>query len=188
MQWVFCSLFRKFCKYSDDTMDETKRIFQLQESALLLEGQDKTGRLRQLHDQITVLEGTAFNAMIASALCLFGWLAKKRAAVRREALVLLALVALLTLYALYQHLHRSEANDPPFMEFTSLILAAAGGYTLWKGTPARWWFGTGFLLSFSLFGMAFFGWWWTEVMYNQQVNYSFYVNTHNLLRQVIPSP
>jgi hypothetical protein len=189
MQRIGCYLFGKFCKeYSDETIAETQRIFQLQESALLLEGQDKTGRLRQLHDQIMVLEGAAFNALIASALCLFGWFAKQRAVVRRGALVLPALLLLGTFYALHQHFRHSEVNDPPFMEFTLLILAAAGGYILWKGAPGRRWFGTGFLLSFLLFGMAFFGWWWTEVLYNQQVNYSFYVDSHNLLRQFVSAP
>jgi hypothetical protein len=189
MQRVCSHLFGKFCKkYNDDTIAETLRIFQLQESALLLEGQDKTDRLRQLHEQIMVLEGAAFNAMIASALCLFGWFAKQRAVVRRSALVLPALLLVGTFYALHQHFRHSEINDPPFMEFTLLILAVAGSYTLWKGTPERGWFGTGFLLSFLFFGIAFFGWWWTEVLYNQQVNYSFYVQTHNLLRQIITPP
>jgi hypothetical protein len=189
MQRVCSHFFGKFCKkYDDDTVAETQRIFQLQESALLLEGQDKTERLRQLHEQIMVLEGAAFNAMIACALCLFGWFAKQRAVVRRGALVLPTLLLVGTFYALHQHFRHSEINDPPFMEFTLLILAAAGGYTLWKGAPERRWFGTWFLLSFLFFGMAFFGWWWTEVLYNQQVNYSFYVQTHNLLRQIISSP
>jgi hypothetical protein len=187
MERFFCHLFGNFCKtYDPDTISEAKRIFQLQESALLLEGQDKTGRLRQLHDQIMVLEGAAFNALIASALCLFGWFAKQRAVVRRGALVLPALLFLCTLHWLHQHFQHSEVREPPFMEFTLLILAVAGGYTLWKGTPGRRWFGTGFLLSFLLLGMAFFGWWWTEVLYSQQVNYSFYVNSHNLLRQFPP--
>jgi hypothetical protein len=119
---------------------------------------------------------------------LFGWFAKQRAVVRRGALVLPALLLVGTFYALYQHSRHGEINEPPFMEFTLLILAAAGGYTLWKGAPERRWFGTGFLLSFLFFGMAFFGWWWTEVLYNQQVNYSFYVDSHNLLRQFIPPP
>jgi hypothetical protein len=80
------------------------------------------------------------------------------------------------------------------MEFTLIVLAVSGGYVLWKGTPmdkavraaegmtkerrvnAKC--GTGFLLLSLLFtATAFFGWWTTEVMYDQQVVYSNYALT-----------
>ena len=41
-------------------------------------GGDYTVRLRQLHDQVMVLRGAAFNGVIAFSLCLFGLGAKFR--------------------------------------------------------------------------------------------------------------
>ena len=69
---------------------------------------------------------------------------------------------------------------PPFMEFALLVLGLAGGYALWKGAPHRS-FGTGFGLSLLPTLLFFFAWWWTEVLYDQQVIYSFYVRSKNLL-------
>jgi hypothetical protein len=53
-------------------------LFGLQENALMDKGGDYTVRLRQLHDQVMVLRGAAFNGVIAFSLCLFGLGAKFR--------------------------------------------------------------------------------------------------------------
>ncbi len=53
-------------------------LFGLQENQLYLKGEDATLRLRQLHDQIMVLRGAAFNGLLAFSLCLFAWGAKFR--------------------------------------------------------------------------------------------------------------
>ncbi len=179
-------LFGHFCnKHSAETGSQTQQIFHLQESALLLDGEDKTARLRQLHEQIMVLRGAAFNGIVACALCLFGWCAKHRAKVRLVLAAVPILLFLGGLDTLYKHFQHKEISDPPFMEFTLIVLGAAGCYALRKGTQGRW-YGIGSLLSLLLAAMAYFGWWWTEVQYDQQVIYSFYVHSHTLLRQVIP--
>jgi hypothetical protein len=58
--------------------DSAARIFGLEEGAPRLKGEDATSRLRTLHDQVMVLRGTAFNGLIAFALCLFTWSARIR--------------------------------------------------------------------------------------------------------------
>lgn len=83
------------------------------------------------------------------------------------------------------HLHE-HVHAPPYMEFTLLALAAAGGYLLWHRRPAkktelgqaRWTIGNdirfGYLfLALFLTVSAFLGWWATQVLYDQQVIYSY---------------
>lgn len=158
--------------------NEVRRVFHLQESTLLLEGEDKTERLRQLHQQIIVLRGAAFNGLVAFALCFFGWCAKHRLKVR----LFLALVPLVVLlagaYALCQHVKGRVLDNPPYMEFTLFVLGLAGSFALWKRAQRN--YGVGLVLSLLLAPMAWFAWWWTEVLYDEQVIYSFYALIHSL--------
>jgi hypothetical protein len=186
--WKVGHSFRRYYQTPDEIINATKQVFQLQESAVLLAGEEKTERLRQLHNQITVLEGAALNALIAFFLCGFCWLGMKGRRVRYLALIAAAAFLGEWIFSLSSHLADNRIDEPPFMEFTLIILGAAGIYILLKRAPVRWWYGTGFVLSLLFFGMAFFGWWWTEVVYTQQVNFAFYAHSHNLLRQIPSSP
>jgi hypothetical protein len=97
-------------------------------------------------------------------------------------------LSLLGLNALYNHLTERSAADPPYMEFTLLVLAAAGWYVLAvrkpeakpappaakhiaqaKGVPR----GAYLMLAAFLSSTAFLGWWATQVLYDQQVFYSY---------------
>ncbi len=158
-------------------------VFLFQEATVLLKGTDATERLRQFHDQIMVLRGATFNAMVAFSLCLFWWIAKFQTKLRWAVLLLYLFPGGI---ASSNHL-RNHMHTPPFMEFTLLALAAAGGYLLWhrrrrkKDAPAvapspngtrdiRF----GYLfLSLFLTVSAFLGWWATQVLYDQQVIYSY---------------
>lgn len=167
------------------SLDElAERVFRFQEAAVLLQGTDDTQRPRQFHDQIMVLRGAAFNGMIAFALCLFWWSAEFRSRLRWAAPLLLSLLGF---NALCNHLTERNAADPPYMEFTLLILAAAGCYLLWvrkpqakpapaakdvanaKGVPRAAYLLLAVFLSFT----AYLGWWATQVLYDQQIFYSY---------------
>jgi hypothetical protein len=76
--------------------------------------------------------------------------------------------------------HTHGLYDPPFMEFTCVVLGLAGGYVWWKGAPEGKYV-AGSLLSLLAFVVSFLGWWWTEVLYDQQVMYSYYAASHKLL-------
>jgi hypothetical protein len=161
-----------------------QRVFRIQEAALLLLGTDSNERLRQFHDQIVVLRGAAFNGMIAFSLCLFWWSAQFQSRLRWAFPVALTLLGI---NALYNHLAERAASDPPYMEFTLLVLAASGWRILWprasksastsKGADAQ--NGRGkirfayLLLAAFLAASAFLGWWSTQVLYDQQVFYSY---------------
>jgi hypothetical protein len=165
------------CGESLGAKEAIKRVFNLQESALLLEGGDKNDRLNQLHSQILVLRGAAFNALLTLALCVSGLLG--RLSYRRVCGVLLMIAALsFGVWILADHGH--GLDDPPFMEVTCMLLGLAGGYVCWKGAP-KGEYGAGLTLSVLAFVVAFLGWWWSELLYDREVFYSFYAESHHLL-------
>jgi hypothetical protein len=167
-----------------DLEELATRVCRVQEAALLLQGTDSNERLRQFHDQIVVLRGAAFNGMIAFSLCFYWWSVRFKSRLRWSAPVALSLLGI---NALYNHLIERPASDPPYMEFTLLVLAAAGWYVLWPRAPkatgapgeAQTEDGRGtirvpylFLAAF-LTASSFLGWWSTQVLYDQQVFYSY---------------
>jgi uncharacterized membrane protein YfcA len=130
-----------------------------------------------------VLRGATFNAMVAFSMCLFWWIAKFQTKLRWVVLLLYLFPGGI---AASNHLHK-HLHAPPFMEFTLLALAAAGGYLLWHRRPTKKdapeeanvpneardiRFGYLFLSLF-LTVSAFLGWWATQVLYDQQVIYSY---------------
>jgi hypothetical protein len=166
-------------------------IFHAQESALLLKGEDATERLRQLHDQINVLRGAAFDGLLAFSLCLFGWCAKFPRKVRWVLWLAPVFYLALGLIAFLHHLEDRALSEPPFMEFTLFVLGLAGCYVLGKDLPKKpaaqkergmhqdrrvnTNLRAGFLILLLLFvATASLGWWTTEVLYDKQVVYSNY--------------
>jgi hypothetical protein len=166
-------------EWINDQQDSARYIFAVHEAALLLKGTDPTERLRHFHDQIIVLRGAAFNGMVAFSLCLFWWLSRFPSALRWTVLLLYLFPAIV---ASVNHFG-GHVHDPPYMEFNLWILAAAGGCLLWQrrrktGQP-RAHNGRGetrfayVLLSLFLTVSVFLGWWATQVLYDEQVIYSY---------------
>jgi hypothetical protein len=118
-------------------------IFGLQENALMEKGADYTVRLRQLHDQVMVLRGVAFNGVLGFSLCLFAWSGQVRCRQPRSALrwalaVVPGIYLALTVIALLHHIFReSGLSEPPFLEYTLLLLGAAGAWLAWWRPPEQ---------------------------------------------------
>jgi hypothetical protein len=72
-------------------------------------------------------------------------------------------------------------DDPPFMELTLLLVGIGGCCVIAKGTKGWWPPGTG-LVSLFLTGLAYCGWYWTEILYDRLVIYSYYAQSHSLLK------
>jgi hypothetical protein len=186
----------------DDVNENARNIFGFQEAALLLKGEDATLRLRQLHDQIMVLRAAAFNGLITFSLCLFAWGARaprqSRAGWARWVLLLIpALYLTVGTIALVNHGLEANNYDPPYMEFSMLLLGAAGMWLIWNQAPqsaaertekhgrsGQWAKYVG--LSAILTVTAILAWWSTEVVYAQQVIYSY--NTQSYNTQTSPHP
>ncbi|MGA2808593.1 MAG: hypothetical protein ABSE87_10690 [Terracidiphilus sp.] len=156
-------------------------LFRLQESALLLQGQDKVDRLKQYFDQINILRGAALNGLILFALCAFGSLGTLRARwiahpiLKALTFVPAAAVAAYGLYSLilnhYVHPSRSIYADPPLAETVLLLLGMGGLVVVSKAKEAAAYFRT-CVVAGILTVVSFGAWWWTEVMYDIQVIHS----------------
>lgn len=130
-------------KRDEDFIEVAKDILGLQENALMAMGGDYTARLRQLHDQVMVLRGAAFNGIIGFLLCVFVWSAtlRNRGPVARLGWKVLAVVPIilivLTKIAAGHHFYDRSAADPPYMEFTLLVLGIVGAVVWWRPLPKR---------------------------------------------------
>jgi hypothetical protein len=127
----------------DQFIKVAKDILGLQENALMAIGGDYTARLRQLHDQVMVLRGAAFNGVIGFFLCVFMWSATLRngGPVSRLGWMALGVVPItlivLTKIAAHHHFYDREPADPPYMEFTLLLLGIVGAAIWWRPLPKR---------------------------------------------------
>jgi hypothetical protein len=176
--------FQQLCDHDRrGALSRSKQIFQLQDTALLLQGEDKVSRLRTLHQQIMVLRGAAFDGLITWILCLMGWSAKRSYRPWRWPMpIALSLYALCAIFwnhvGLFGHA-QFDFDDPPFMEITLLLLGAGGCYAAWKGAKGLWPQGTGWV-SLLFAALAYAGWYWSEILYDRLVIYSFYASEHLL--------
>ena len=167
-----------------------RALFNLQESSLQQRGSEKTTVLDQLHSQISILRGAAFNGFVTLVLCLFGFVANRTPDKRIRRLVALAIVGLGLYALLFRHLGRilndppinlgRILNDPPIMEFTLIVLGVTGVFGLRNGTPPRR-YGLWLLLSTLPTGMMFLAWWWTEILYDQLVLHSSFALVRHLV-------
>ncbi len=181
-------------KWINDQQDRAENIFRLHEAAVLLQGTDPTERIREFQHQIMVLRGAAFNGLVAFSLYLFWWSAQfDRGLGWTESLI----YALLGFIALSHHLAETPISSPPYMEFTLLVLAAAGWYIPWRHSPKR---KRGHMPNgrtaprFAYLALAAFltvtaslGWWATQVLYDQQIIYSYQAMSEGLNKPAAPS-
>jgi len=157
-------------------------LFRLQESALLMQGEDKVERLKQYFDQINVLRGATLNGFILFWLCAFGICAtwRKRWSSRPLLQVLTfvppAIVAGYGIYSLVVnhvlHSMQSIYGDPPLAETVLLLLGGCGLLIVARSHEAPTSYARIAVLAVVMTVVSFGAWWWTEVMYDIQVIHS----------------
>jgi hypothetical protein len=164
--------------------DLAERIFLYHEAAVLLLGTDANERLRQYHDQIMVLRGAAFNGLIIFTLCFFWWSARSLPGLGWAVSFFYGLLGVI---AVRHHFAVTPISSPPYMEFTLFTLMAAGWYVLAtrsakekrgreKRGPrnGRKQFPFGFIVLAAFITVAAsLGWWATQVLYDQEIIYSY---------------
>jgi hypothetical protein len=163
---------------SPDATDASTEVFRAQETAVLLEGAGESQRTRQLHEQIIVLQGAVFSALLCFLLCLFGWGATKWPKSIRAGIAPLLILAFAG-FSLYHHIEHIVQckkcfwfDDPPLMEFVLLLAGSAGIWTaFYVPKPRR--FGTWALAALLLGLISYGGWWWTQITYYEHVIHSF---------------
>jgi hypothetical protein len=181
------------CAAADDIKQRVvTELFRTQESRLLLAGEDKIARLKEYHDQIIILRGSILNGTVLLVLSGYGICACYRAQLPggRKRLIWYTPAFLLLAYGLFSlclHLLEFRSNTvvavpyhaPPLAEFV-LILFGITGFADCRRTEKEdlrlyrnvW------VLALVLSTLAYGGWWWTEVMYDNQVIHSNLQNTN----------
>jgi len=167
-----------YTKWHDDWVEPITRLFLEQENKLLLQGDDRTTRFRELHDQDVILRGATLNGLTLAVLCLFGFFASFRNGPRQwsKSLATHVPAAALILYGAYKirsHLQGfiidpDPFRDPPLAELV-IFLLGLGGLPAKAPEASQWKYFHGCWLSLTLTVVAYGAWWWTEVVYYQGV-------------------
>jgi hypothetical protein len=156
-------------------------LFQLEESAVLNQSSDKTERLRQLHERIVVLRGAVFSGFVLFFVCLCAYFARGSGDnahwMRTGWGILLALV--FTVFALhngYRDLENANIFDIPVLESLLAAITIFGVFLVCRGLQTRQFQKKRYLLVALFFaGLAYGGWMWSEIIYDQEVLSSFAV-------------
>jgi hypothetical protein len=196
---------KAFCPGLDSPakLDEhIKNMFRLQESELLLVGEDRLERVKQYYDQITVLRGAAFNGLMLFSICLLGFFGniKLRFAGRPRlvwvAFILPAFLVGFGLYSLHGHLDETIATarviynvpeltvNPTVPQVISvlrsdpplaeliLVLLGIVGFSIVKRARAPAPYAATCVIAAIVTAICLGSWWWTEIMYDLQVVHS----------------
>ena len=167
--------------HTPETRNRVSQAFSVQESTLWLTAGENVDRLRDLHQQIVVLRGAAFDGFVVTLLCLFGACARLglwgRISLLAVVFGLFAWVVDATADHLHDHLHNLAA-DPPLMEVVLAAIAVAGFFIAWKGVPQGRSYFCAFMFCALLTGIAFSGWWYTEIVYSKNVIQFYYSLSH----------
>lgn len=160
---------------------EILTIFQQQEARVLGQGTDKTEFLRQLHERIVVLRGAVLSGFILLLIFIFAFFARVNGLLTHWVRPLFgALLALLfVIFALvngYHDLVSRNVFDIPVLEGLLMVITIFGLVLVFK--PARTHsFRTKRYMLLALFftGLAYGGWMWSEIIYDQIVINSYAV-------------
>ena len=156
-------------------------IFQQQETAVLNQSADQTEGLRQLHERIVVLRGTIFSGFVLLLTCLFAYFARVNGGtshwLRPACGVVLALA--FTVFAFfngYKDLVDRNIFDIPVLEGLMMVITIFGiTLAFRKARNARFHSKRYMLISLFFTGLAYGGWMWSEIIYDQQVMSSYVV-------------
>jgi hypothetical protein len=176
-----------------DCFDTAQAVFLLEES--VVEGQGSPAaepeRLTLLREQLIVLRGATFNLCVLLLVCTFGFIARlctylwermpwqsSRVVVSALACIPPILVIAFAWHSARQDVHHPDVTDPPIMELVvgeiallGLIIAIRG--VRYRPYIAAWTVPAGFFVA----SLAYCGWIWTEVVYDQRVINSYMAAT-----------
>ncbi len=156
-------------------------LFQIEESAVLNQVSDKTERLRLLHERIVVLRGAVFSGFVLLFVCLCAYFARETGGkahwLRTGCGIVLALI--FTVFALhngYRDLVNGNIFDIPVLESLLAAITIFGVFLVCRGLETRQFQKKRYLLvALFLAGLAYGGWMWSEIIYDQEVMSSFAV-------------
>ena len=169
-----------YTKVNTNTTDDGVRRkiltqFEILENRALGQGTNREELFRQLRERMIVLRGAAFSGFILFLICLFGCIAPERGQPRNwwRASLGIVLASSFTLFVIYnglEDLASPNIFDIPVLEAVLGAISLFGGYLAVRGVQHRPYLRVQFLLVI-IFGaaLAYGGWMWSEILYDQQV-------------------
>jgi hypothetical protein len=159
-------------------------IFQQQETAVLNQPSDRTEGLRQLHERIVVLRGTIFSLFVLLLICLFAYFARVDNGAShwmRPACGIMLGIAFTVFGGFngYQDLKGQDIFDIPVLESLLVVISIFGVVLAYMKTKNERFQSKRYVLITLFFtGLAYGGWMWSEIIYDQQVISSFVALQH----------
>jgi hypothetical protein len=156
-------------------------IFQQQEARVLAQGPDKTELLRQLHERIVVLRGAVFSGFVLLLILIFAFFARVNGLLSdwRRPLRGILLAALFAIFAFVNGCHdvaNRNIYDIPILEGLLLTITIFGLYLVFKPAKTQFFRKKRYMLLALFFtGLAYGGWMWSEILYDQIVINSYAV-------------
>jgi hypothetical protein len=182
----------------DVLLVQARRVFEYQEATLLDEGDKVPDRMSHIYQQLIVLRGAVLDGIVLSMLLLLCVVQKKWK--KRGVMIACGILMVWALAALWSHLsefglwHYLYTRDtsgvdfwgylvrPPALELCFMVMVALSGKALLKNGTPRHKFGVGFIVSFAMTLLAYFGWWWTEIVYDELVLNLYVASSQGLLK------
>ena len=158
-------------------------IFQRQEATVLGLGSDKTELLRQLHERIVVLRCAVFIGFVLLLIFVFAYFSRANGLLPDwERPLFGALLALLfTAFSLingYHDMISRSVFDIPILEGLLMVITIFGVFLVFRpAQPQLFRRKRYMLLALFLTGLAYGGWMWSEIVYDQIV-----INTYAVVQ------
>jgi hypothetical protein len=147
----------------------------------LAQGPDKTELLRQLHERIVVLRGAVFSGFVLLLILIFAFFARVNGLLSdwRRPLRGILLAALFAIFAFVNGCHdvaNRNIYDIPILEGLLLTITIFGLYLVFKPAKTQFFRKKRYMLLALFFtGLAYGGWMWSEILYDQIVINSYAV-------------
>jgi len=178
----------KACESLSNTVcDEIKAkailtIFQQEETSILSQPSQRNESLRQLHERIVVLRGMVFSLFVLLLLCLFAYFARVNGSMSHwiKPACGVTLAAAFTIFAGFngvKDMEDPDIFDIPILECLLVIISVLGFVLAIRKANNKRFRSKSYVLTALFFtGLAYGGWMWSEVIYDQQVINTFAVS------------
>jgi hypothetical protein len=150
-------------------------IFQQQETRVLGQGTDKTELLRQLHERIVVLRGAVFSGFALLLICVFAFFARVNGLLSHWmrpffGALLAILFAVFATVNGYHDVVSGNVFDLPILEGLLMVITIFGVFLVFRPAKTKLFRRKRYMLLGLFFtGLAYGGWIWSEIIYDQIV-------------------
>ncbi|HEX8814780.1 MAG TPA: hypothetical protein VF753_04695 [Terriglobales bacterium] len=150
---------------------QSRRVFEYQEAALLNAGEQTPERMSHIYQQVVILRGAVLDGLVLSLLLLLCCL-QKRYGPKVVGAVCAGIILWWSL-ALWRHVSALNPWEylaqPPMLEICIIVIVLLSGFAFLRNGVPNHRFCIGFVVASAMTFLAYVGWWWTEIVYDELV-------------------